>query len=50
MTMTSQILKDILKTAKGMHKAGTMDDKTFREFQRLCKQETSENKAPKKSK
>jgi putative transcriptional regulator len=32
----SAILEAVLETAKGMHKAGVMDQVTLREFDRLC--------------
>jgi len=32
----SRILKAVLDTAKGLHKAGIMDQVTLREFDRLC--------------
>ena len=34
--MTKKILDAVHKTAKGLHKAGTMDSKTMREFDALC--------------
>ena len=32
----SAILEAVLQTAKGLHKAGVMDQLTLREFDRLC--------------
>jgi putative transcriptional regulator len=34
--MTKKILDAVHQTAKGLHKAGTMDVKTMREFDTLC--------------
>jgi len=34
--MTKKILDAVHQTAKGLHKAGTMDAKTMREFDALC--------------
>ena len=34
--MTSRILKELHDTAKGMHKIGTLDTTTMREFDALC--------------
>lgn len=34
--MNDSILKTVHKTAKGLNKAGVMDDKTMREFDALC--------------
>jgi len=41
----SRILKEIFETAKGCYNAGTMDYETFQEFENLCKQPKTENKA-----
>jgi putative transcriptional regulator len=32
----SAILEAVLETARGLHKAGAMDQLTLREFDRLC--------------
>lgn len=34
--MTKSILKSVHETAKGLHKSGTMDEVTMREFDALC--------------
>ncbi|HHJ20436.1 MAG TPA: DNA-binding transcriptional regulator [Gammaproteobacteria bacterium] len=34
--MARSILKSVHETAKGLHKAGTMDEMTMREFDALC--------------
>jgi putative transcriptional regulator len=34
--MAKSILKAMYKTAKGLHKAGTLDAMTMREFDALC--------------
>ena len=36
--MANSILKTVHETAKGLHKAGTMDAMTMREFDPLCLQ------------
>lgn len=40
----SRILREIFETAKGFYEAGTMDDETFHEFEKLCKQPTEPKK------
>ncbi len=46
----SRILDEMYETAVGLHKAGTMSDRKFRQFKKLWDARKSKNKLPKKNK